>query len=162
MSDRFSWWWLFKLNLFEGQKGCLKEGGGYSTCTNRRIWASDTIPHVDWTVLSICQKAGAFDHNLNHYTKYFSLNLNTFLSAYRFLMKKYKINISVSLKIVELYTKTRLISNKWNRMLLTLVSPGCPAVISFSFNQLKSSLNIFNLIIELEHYFHSSKKHLGF
>ena len=38
-------------------------------------------------------------------------------------MKKYKINKSVSLKIVELWTKTHMISNKRNRMVLTLVSP---------------------------------------
>ena len=38
-------------------------------------------------------------------------------------MKKCKINKSVSLMLVELLTKTCLISNKRNRMLLTLVSP---------------------------------------
>ena len=40
-------------------------------------------------------------------------------------MKSYKINKSVSLKTAELLTKTRLISNKRNRMLLSLVSSGC-------------------------------------
>ena len=37
-------------------------------------------------------------------------------------MKKYKINKSVSLKIVEILTKTRLISSKRNRMLFSVVS----------------------------------------
>ena len=40
-------------------------------------------------------------------------------------MEKYKINKPVSLKSIELWTKTRLISNKRNRMLLSLVSSGC-------------------------------------
>jgi len=39
-------------------------------------------------------------------------------------MKKYKINKSVSLNIVEIKTKKRLISNKRNRMLLSVVSSG--------------------------------------
>ena len=38
-------------------------------------------------------------------------------------MKKYKINKTVRLMLAELLTKTRLISYKRNRMLLTLVSP---------------------------------------
>ena len=40
-------------------------------------------------------------------------------------MKKYKINKSVSLKTVELLRKTCLISNKRNRMPLSIVSSGC-------------------------------------
>ena len=39
-------------------------------------------------------------------------------------MKKYKINKSVSLKSVELETKTCFISNKRNQMFLSLVSSG--------------------------------------
>jgi len=35
------------------------------------------------------------------------------------------LEITLKLKMIDLYTKTRLISNKSNRMLLTLVSPGC-------------------------------------
>ena len=54
--------------------------------------------------------------------------LNTFLSAYTFWMKKYRIK-SVSLKIVELLTRTRWILNKRHHMLLTLVSPGCSALM---------------------------------
>ena len=46
--------------------------------------------------------------------------LKYFFVGIYILNKKYKINKSVNLKIVELQTKTRLISNKWNRM----VSPG--------------------------------------
>ena len=37
-------------------------------------------------------------------------------------MKKHEINKSVSLKTVELKTKTRLISNRRNRMFLSLVT----------------------------------------
>ena len=39
-------------------------------------------------------------------------------------MKQYRIKKFVSLKIVELLTKTRFIFIKRNRVLLTLVSPG--------------------------------------
>ena len=54
---------------------------------------------------------------------------NTFLLAYTFWMKKYKISKSVSFKITELLTKTHLISNKRDRMLLSLVSPGWGVVL---------------------------------
>ena len=56
----------------------------------------------------------------------FSLFLKYFLSAYTCWIKKYEINESVSLKMVELLTKTRFTSNKRNWMLLTLLVRGGP------------------------------------
>ena len=63
-------------------------------------------------------------------------------------MKKYKINKSVSLKTVELETKTRLISNKRYQILLSLsLVQGVLEFISMSiFMQLRNKTRFFDKV----------------
>ena len=67
-------------------------------------------------------------------------------------MEKYKTNKSVSLKSVELWTTTRLISNKRNRMLLSLVSLGCTGHVSWAINVRSNLIQLlldFNLMTSI-------------
>ena len=75
-------------------------------------------------------------------------------------MEKYKINKSVSLKSVELWTKTRLISNKRNRTLLSLVSSGWPSIIFVgNVNTLGVQDRVEFLNPEIIHFSSTSRKH---
>ena len=69
---------------------------------------------MDLTVLSIFQKVVTFDHNLTHLHDLFVLILKYFFVGIYISNEKVWYKTFVSLKIVELLIKKRLISNKSN------------------------------------------------
>ena len=78
---------------------------------------------MDFTVLSILQKAVTFDDNFAIKNNFLAFLMKYFFVGKYILNDKSKTNKPGSLKIVWLQTKVRQISNRRNQMPLTLFSP---------------------------------------